>query len=457
MRQFTTEFGTGCIYLRGRARMAYPGQGLLSTVLEIVQGRVFACGGIGRPKRANLLLYGCSGAAQRNRGTRNDHCEHVHRPRIMSCYMRRDYAVLLLAAAAFSAAQGADLFRDDFAHFPPGWLTNPVGLLNAAIQEYHYVASRGVPLGAWENAISHLDAWVVGDEAGKPYLEQQLDSTANQFSNPIFLTGDPEWADYTVEAKISHFCSMARRGSCSDITRTATITCSGLATAIRLACVMHEPIERAFRAPEMAGTGDGGFRLRCEALLHLRVENEGPRIRASIDGDAVLEASDKEILRGKAGVMASMPARFQDFSVGTDAGEYGGDSDADPRARTGTSSNSAPANPSPKLWKKFDTPKFGAGRNARFGDLDGDGVPDMLIAQNIPRVRGDAFDQISCLTAVNLDGKVLWQSGRPDPRNGLLTNDTPFQIHDIDGDGNNEVVLVRDFQLQILDGRTGDP
>src|SRR5216684_3768515 len=79
----------------------------------------------------------------------------------------------------------------------------------------------------------------------------------------------------------------------------------------------------------------------------------------------------------------------------------------------------------------------------------------MLIAQNIPRVRGDAFDAISCLTAVSLDGKVLWQIGRPDPRNGLLTNDTPFQIHDVDGDGRNEVVLVKDFKLQILDGRTG--
>jgi len=75
-------------------------------------------------------------------------------------------------------------------------------------------------------------------------------------------------------------------------------------------------------------------------------------------------------------------------------------------------------NPKPKLWKKFDTPNFGAGRNVRFGDLDGDGVPDMLIAQNIPRIRADAFDEISCLTAVTLDGKILWQKGRPDPRNG---------------------------------------
>ena len=41
-------------------------------------------------------------------------------------------------------------------------------------------------------------------------------------------------------------------------------------------------------------------------------------------------------------------------------------------------------NPRPKLWKKFETPNFGAGRNVRFGDLDGDGVPEMLFAQNIP-------------------------------------------------------------------------
>ena len=78
----------------------------------------------------------------------------------------------------------------------------------------------------------------------------------------------------------------------------------------------------------------------------------------------------------------------------------------------------------------------------------------MLIAQNIPRI-GDNFVQISCLTAVTLDGRVLWQLGRPDPRNGLLTSDTPFQIHDLDGDGRNEVVMVKDFKLQVLEGRDG--
>src|SRR4029079_11850110 len=143
-------------------------------------------------------------------------------------------------------------------------------------------------------------------------------------------------------------------------------------------------------------------------------------------------ASDDEIPSGKAGFSANAPARFQDFRVSA-APDVRDQIAAKIEARNKELAALQAANPKPKLWKKFATPKFGAGRNVRFGDLDGDGRLDMLIAQNIPRVRGDAFDQISCLTAVTLDGKILWQTGRPDERNGLLTNDTPFQIHDIDG------------------------
>lgn len=138
--------------------------------------------------------------------------------------------------------------------------------------------------------------------------------------------------------------------------------------------------------------------------------------------------------------MANVPARYQAFEVR-----------ACPPARSAIDARIArreaelatlrAANPRPRLWKKFETPRFGAGRNVRFGDLDGDGALDMLFAQNIPRIQGDTFDHISALTAVTLDGRVLWQSGRPDPRNGLLTNDTPFQIHDVDGDGRDELFI----------------
>ena len=100
----------------------------------------------------------------------------------------------LVALAVWGAPAGAaELFRDDFSGFPPGWLTRPLGQLNAAIQEYHYLPHRGVPLGPWANAICHLDAWAVGEEDGRSYLEQHTVNDQARLMNPTFLTGDPEW------------------------------------------------------------------------------------------------------------------------------------------------------------------------------------------------------------------------------------------------------------------------
>jgi hypothetical protein len=359
---------------------------------------------------------------------------------------------VLLGAYSLTAA---DLFTDDFSRFPPGWLTSPVGVLNGAIQEYHYLPHRGVPLGPWENAITHLDAWVAGDENGKPYVEQQLDPSARQFTNPILLTGDAEWDDYSVEAKLKPLSAVEMAGVVFRYHTNRHYYLCGLTGGNKVRIALHLPIEPALREPAWKEVASADFRYDTTRYYTLKVDATGPRIRAYIDGKLIVEASDSELPKGKAGITAGGPARFQDFRVSA--------SDAAKRrisariqARDGELARLRDANPKPKLWKRFDTPRFGAGRNVRFGDLDGDGVPDMLIAQNIPRVQADAYDQISCLTAVTLDGKILWQSGRPDPRNGLLTNDTPFQIHDIDGDGRNEVVVARDFQLQILDGRTGE-
>ena len=360
------------------------------------------------------------------------------------------FALVLSSAVA----PAADLFKDDFSHFPPGWLTSPVGTLNGAIQEYHYLANRGVPLGPWSNVINYLDAWLIGSEDGHAYLEEQLDSTSHQWTYPIFLTGDPEWSDYTVEVKVKPLNLVDGAGVAFRYHTNRHYYYFSLSGGNEANLALHLPLEPALRVHGWKPLAKTNFQYDTKRYYTLKVETEGPRIRAYIDGKLVLKASDSEILKGKVACVTSGPARFQDFQVRTT------DAKAKEIAAAIAKRDAEVAalrndNPKPKLWKQFNTPKFGAGRNVRFGDLDGDGVPDMLIAQNISRVRADAFDQISCLTALTLDGKIIWQQGSPDPRNGLLTNDTPFQIHDIDGDGKNEIVLVRDFQLQILEGRTG--
>src|SRR6516162_7706969 len=115
-------------------------------------------------------------------------------------------SLLLLAAGLVALVLGSvrtdeptavELFHDDFSRYQPGPLTVPVGQLNEAIQEYHYLPHRGVPLGPWANAICHVDAWAAGEEDGVPYLEQHLPPThrrmAPKLFSPIFLTGEPEW------------------------------------------------------------------------------------------------------------------------------------------------------------------------------------------------------------------------------------------------------------------------
>lgn len=362
-------------------------------------------------------------------------------------------SLILLPALALELF-AAVLFEDDFSRFPAGWLSRPIDQLGGAIQEYHYFAHRGVPLEPWENAIVHLDAWVVSDEDGESYLEQHLINEWSAWMNPLLITGDPEWFDYTVEVSVKPLSLADMAGVVFRYHTNRHFYLFALSGGNRARLAVRLPLEKTYRVAEWRELASTTFQYDHTRYYRLRVENQGPLIRAYVDGKLVLEASDKELLKGKVGVTANIPARFKHFRV-TVNDQTLREIQKRIAVREAELERLRAENPKPKLWKKFDTPGFGAGRNVRFGDLNGDGQLDMLIAQNIPRVRGDAFDHISCLTAVTLDGKILWQLGRPDPRNGLLTNDTPFQIHDIDGDGRQEVVLVRDFKLQILEGATG--
>ena len=364
--------------------------------------------------------------------------------------MCRLLTLLLLTAPVWSA----DLFRDDFTRLPPGWLSRPMGQLNAAIQEYHYVARRGADTGPWANPIVHLDAWVVGEEDGRAFLEQHLMVDRPQWFNALMITGDEEWSGYTLEARVKPLSHGDLAGIVFRYETNRNFIVFGLRGGNEAVLRRRLPVEQEFRVSAWKELGAVKFDHDVRRYYHLKVENRGGRIRAYIDGKMVIEAEETSNPKGKAGVTANMPARFMDFHVHAPDAEVAAIRSRIAR-REGELERLRAGNPKPVLWKKFATPGFGAGRNVRFGDLDGDEQVEMLFAQNLPRVRGDAFDHIQCLTAVDLNGKVLWQKGKPHESLGLLTNDTPFQIHDLDGDGKHEVVLIQDFQLKVLDGKTG--
>jgi len=346
------------------------------------------------------------------------------------------------------------LLLEDFSTFPATLLSRPIGQLNGAVQEVHYIGARSLPGGVWENAICHQDAWLGGDEDGRPYLEQHLVNDRSAYSCPALIAGDAEWSDYTVAAAVRPLSLVDMAGVIFRYETNHHYYLFALTGGNKVRLAVRLPLEEAYRIARWRELGSAQFQYDVSRPYVLKVENVGSHIRASVDDVLLIETDDAELLKGKVGLTSNVPARFYDVRV-TAMPEAKERVTGRIRARLSELQTLREENPQPTLRRKFSTPAFGAGRSVRFGDLDGDGKPDMLIAQNVARVSGDAFDQISCLTAVTLEGRVLWQTGRPDGRNALLTNDLPFQIHDVDGDGRSEVVLAQDAKLQIRDGATG--
>lgn len=109
------------------------------------------------------------------------------------------------------------------------------------------------------------------------------------------------------------------------------------------------------------------------------------------------------------------------------------------------------------LLTRLDIRAAGPRCKLLLGDLDGDGRAELLFVQ--PDNRQDVRyipHQVGCLTAFDLDGKLLWQRGTPDPGAGSQGSDYPAQVYDLDGDGRLEVLCVMDGRFHVLDGFTGE-
>ena len=97
-----------------------------------------------------------------------------------------------------------------------------------------------------------------------------------------------------------------------------------------------------------------------------------------------------------------------------------------------------------------------AGKFLRIGDLNGDGKPEFIFAQNERIGAGGIYIHITCLTAIDLNGNILWQKGKPNINNYEVTSDLPVGILDINDDGKDEVICCMNFNIMILDGTTGE-
>jgi hypothetical protein len=344
------------------------------------------------------------------------------------------------------------LLNDDFSGLDAGLFSAPVG----ARTEYHYLP-EAAPRGNWAVACFGTGkdtgrAWQIVESEGRKSMVQTIESRRSH-THPMVVTGDPLWSDYTVEVR---FTPDSPEGRCGCVVRYQNSRCyyffgfdNGNVVLLKVdhETIIHQPNETVLASVDATlspGTEYTAF-----------VTVDGGNINARIEGGIALEAEDAAFTCGRVALLSDLPASFH--SVQITAPKESVASFHTARSRQDQELDELrEQNPKPVLWKKLSIDGFGVGRNLRFGDLTGSGHADLLVGQVVHHGERDDYSQLSCLTALTFDGDILWQKGTPDPEKTWLSNDVGFQIHDIDGDGRNEVVYCMDQELIVADGATGE-
>jgi hypothetical protein len=318
--------------------------------------------------------------------------------------------------------------------------------------EYHYRPPVG-KRGNWYQPTTSSGwrphtAWMVFEDRGQHKMLQTF--LPDKRFLRILVTGDDAWGGYTLTVVLQPLRPDGFAGVLFRYQTSRTTYRLGFEGGNRF--VLYKDDHREH--PVLA---EADFAYSCDRTYHLEVVLAGDRITARIDGAVVLEASDASYPHGRVGIVANTTAIFESLDV--QAAEKAHAAYVQTRDRKRREIDEAREKlPRPLLWRKLSTKGFGAARNIRFGHLRGRKELDIVLAQPVPFIPGDdSLLGIRALTAMDLEGNVLWQIGEPCDclEDTLTTCDLPLQVYDIDGDGYDEVLCLKNFHLLVLDGRDG--
>lgn len=340
----------------------------------------------------------------------------------------------------------------DFSNVKPGRFGD---FAAEGFPEYHYVPRHFTD--GWDIVNNRgPEEWKVAESDGKHvlyYLGFNASVWTYEFTYPILCYGDLLWKDYTLEVTLTPLDRSDLNGILFRYRDGRHYYLFGLDKDDKVT-LRYRDGEKGFRQDGWHELAAGNFQTDPMKSYKLRVETTGNRIRCHIDGELIFDVNDDRYLTGKVGLFATSPIAFHDVTVSTTPEkkkEYLGEKTI-LREELETLRN---GNPQCTLWKKIDTGEFGAARAMRLGDLDNDGRLDFLIIQNMPFF-GNNYNRITCLTAVDHDGNLMWQSGKPNPEHAWLSYDVAVQIYDLDGDGTTEVIMAQDNWIKILEGDSGN-
>jgi rhamnogalacturonan endolyase len=361
------------------------------------------------------------------------------------------------------------VLSDDFSIYSEG----PFSEGYDAISEFHYPPQKLFKGGWTEISSHHLWAkfvnpdypnWKIERNGDSKHLRQTLKNHLNTrnwkyilkklffksrlqllLALPALATGDTLWDDYLLVVDLmplsdcdlsgilfrmmtahSHYAFGLRKNSALFLKRNAS-TFELLASE---------------RFPYVPGK-----------FYTLAVKAEGAHFCCYINKELILKTQDPSYPRGKVGLIADVPCTFRRIDVFMHPQSHAAVLQKK-RIRRTEESELQKRFPEAKLWKRIHIRNSCSGRTIRLGDLTGNGQQTLLLAQGTQLAQD--HNMILCLTAMDLDGNVIWQRGKPTDRREIMTGDLAFQIYDLDGDGQNEVICTMDFELLVLDGQTGE-
>ena len=360
-----------------------------------------------------------------------------------------------IQTANSDADRSVFLVQEDFRDFTIGEF--PYDRDHSAMGEYQYIPDTGRS-GRWYDPVCNHTyngtgpSWIITEQDGIHSIESmRIEKNRPHRMFPTLETGERCWRDYTVSVTMRR---LSRKGT-AGIVFCMNHSMDTLVFALE---GEDKAVLSRRHKEEIQILKSADFSHDCDSCYRLTAHCSGETVMLMINGQEIFCFSGSAVARGgKVGITADCPTRFRDFAVQVSRDTELAIEEAVQEEKR-AEEEVMKGYPGMKLWKKLDLKNFGTSRQIRFGHLKGDESWQIVLAQMQKRVSRDAYGFISCLTAIDLDGSILWQLGEPSDEAdvlGKVSADVPLQVYDIDGDGKDEVIAGWDFEIRILDGATG--